>query len=158
MKTHWIYLLVNGTAVLLIWGLIHYGNRLEAPPALPHHWTARGISLGTDCRLFPSPEYKLTLSQSGEKLSLVWNQSPFLELHGKMDRQGAFELSGTLTGRKREACKRAKVRWRGRADPTAMEGRLALLNDTCPLCPGGMELKATPRLISPPAQKSDSHD
>ncbi|MBI2344242.1 MAG: hypothetical protein HYV02_07935 [Deltaproteobacteria bacterium] len=158
MKTMGIYLLVTVVAVAMIWGVIRYGHRLSAPPALPDQWMIAEASLTQECRLLRPRAYPLVVEQSGESLNVVWAGSPHWAFHGKIDRQGRFHLSGRLMQHAEPGCRRVRMTWEGIADQTTFAGTVRIVSPGCPLCPEGLHLTATPVSLEPePREDQGNH-
>jgi hypothetical protein len=150
MRSASIYILATALAVTLIWGVIRFGNRLSAPPALPDSWLGSIAKISPQCELPVEEKFPLTLSQSGESLGLRWDQSPYWELHGKMDREGKFRLAGRFKWRRQPNCRRIRMVWEGRIIGGEMLGKMLFTSEYCSICPEGIELTARPQTREEP--------
>lgn len=141
-KSNIIYLIwVLGT-IGAIYGIVQYGNRLQAPAALPKLWL---LQLQSTCPLFPENESALSLKQSGETLELLLLQVPPLSLHGKLKRDGSFRFSGEPRGTSALGCHKGKLSWDGKVGRDSIEGTLLVEGESCAICPRPIQITGKPQ-------------
>ena len=143
MRTGLIYLLCIALAIGIIHLVIRYGNGLVAPTALPGAWSFHATAAPA-CPLFPSEQGVFRLSQSGETLSVTFHQSESFELHGKVRRDGGFQLNGKIPRGRFAACIQGSLRWEGHADPKEMNGDFSIGGGDCAPCAGDIQVSGVP--------------
>ncbi len=142
-KSSIIYLIWVVATIGVIYAIIHYGNRLQAPAALPKHWALQVAQL---CPLFPHNESTMLLKQSGETLEAAFLQAPHLGLHGKIKRDGNFHISGEARGLAALGCRNGKFFWEGRADRDFIDGVFKVEGANCPICPEPIQISGRPQV------------
>lgn len=140
-KSSIIYFIWVMATIGVIYAIIHYGNRLQAPAALPQHWVLQVAPL---CPLFPNPESIMLLKQSGETLEVAFLQAPHLGLHGKLKRDGSFRFGGDARGLAARGCRNGKFSWEGKADRDFIDGVFKVEGANCPICPEPIQISGRP--------------
>lgn len=140
-KSSIVYLIWVVATIGVIYAIIHYGNRLQAPAALPKHWTLQVASL---CPLLPHAEPAMLLKQSGETLDIAFLQAPHLGLHGKIKRDGSFYFAGDSRGLAALGCRKGKFSWEGRAGRDFIDGLFKVEGAHCPICPEPIQISGRP--------------
>jgi len=141
-KSNIIYLVWLLGTIGIIYGIVHYGKRLQAPVALPKLWS---LQTQSSCPLFSQNESSMSLAQSGETLELVLLESPPFSLHGKLMRDGTFRFSGEARGLATLGCKKANLLWEGRASRDSIEGTLKVEGPACPVCQEPIRITGRPQ-------------
>jgi hypothetical protein len=126
----------------VIYAIVQYGNRLQAPAALPKLWT---LQVNPTCPLMSANETTMTLKQSGETLELFLLQAQPMSLHGKLKRDGSFRFSGE-TRNSALGCGRGKLLWEGKASHDAIEGAFVISGAHCKICPGPIRIVGRPQM------------
>ncbi len=159
MRAALAYILSTVLALVLIWGVLRIGNRLSASPALQKDWVVSFTEVAPSCKI-PLEQtlhtLQMRLDQSGE--SIVWKEDdphahrreePLLHLQGKINRDGSFDLSGTLNDPQyEESCGKIYLSWRGKKIKEVLRGQVKFISEQCALCPEGTTWVASPRLHS----------
>ena len=141
-KSNILYLIWILGTIGAIYAIVHYGNRLRAPEALPKLWA---LKIQTRCPLFPENESAMSLKQSGETLELLLLQVPPLSLHGKLKRDGSFNFSGEPHGTSPLGCRKGKMSWQGKANRESIEGVLRVEGEHCGVCPQPILITGRPQ-------------
>lgn len=144
MRTSLLYILFTSIAVAMIYGIIRYGNTISAPVALPKAWRLEIEGATEACGVFPAREGRLTLSQSGETISVRLKLPAEVELHGKLDRHGVFRLDGKVPRAQIAGCPRGAMLWEGTATAQALDGRFSIGGEGCGICPEPLRIVGSP--------------
>ncbi|HKX13170.1 MAG TPA: hypothetical protein VJP40_08460 [bacterium] len=140
-KSSIIYFIWAVGTIGAIYAIIQYGNRLQAPAALPKHWAIQGAPL---CPLFPRNESVMLLKQSGETLDIAFLPAPHLGLHGKIKRDGSFRFAGEARGLAALGCRKGKFFWEGKAGRDFIDGVFKVEGDNCAVCPEPIQISGRP--------------
>lgn len=141
-KSSVIYLVWVLCTIGAIYAIIQYGNRLQAPAALPEHWA---LQISAPCPLFAKTDPAMLLKQSGETLEVLISQNPQLSLHGKLKRDGSFRFAGDARGFSALGCRKGKLLWEGKAGPDSISGAFQVQGEHCPVCPQPIQVSGRPR-------------
>ncbi|HEX5033925.1 MAG TPA: hypothetical protein VFW62_05545 [bacterium] len=141
-KSNVIYLIWVVVTIGAIYAIIQYGNRIQAPAALPKQWT---LQVSPPCPLFAKADSVMSLKQSGETLEVLIHQVPQLSLHGKLKRDGSFSFAGDARGLSGLGCRRGKFLWAGKASRDSIEGAFQIEGEHCQICPQSFQVSGRPQ-------------
>ncbi|HKY62519.1 MAG TPA: hypothetical protein VJR29_03790 [bacterium] len=141
-KSNIIYLIWAVVTIGAIYAIIQYGNRLQAPAALPKQWA---LQVSPHCPIFAKADPAMSIKQSGETLEVLILQVPQLNLHGKLKRDGSFSFAGETRGLSSLGCRRGKLLWVGKAGRDSIEGAFQVQGEHCQVCPQPIQVSGRPR-------------